>query len=117
MGPIVPGSTWRGVLDGQREYFSTLWILFGTPQDLAPRQTLGQFIVLLEMAGILQGKQPAGKVREALDGQGEGNIRYWLCIVSYEWLADKLLIFVLRTSRRQRLSEHANLRLLQGGSG
>jgi len=55
------------------------------------------FIFLLEMTGILQGTQPVGKVREALDGQEKGNIRYWVYIVWYESLANKLLNSVLRT--------------------
>ena len=59
------------------------------------------------MAGIMQGKQPAGKVREVLDGKEEEIIRYRVYIPCDESLADNLLSSVLRTSRR-RFQDYAN---------
>jgi len=58
--------------------------------SLARRKDAWPFIFLLEMAGILQGRQPAGKVREDLDGKVEGTIGYSVYIACYESLADNL---------------------------
>ena len=46
--------------------------------SLSRRKDAWPLIFLLEMAGILQGKQPAGKAGEVLDVKVEGTIGYYV---------------------------------------
>src|SRR5215211_2430579 len=52
------------------------------------RRDAWPLIFLLERAGILQVKQPVGKMAEVLDGKVAGNIVYWVCITCYESRGD-----------------------------